>query len=115
MPEGRYRLGARTRRNGHWASALVKNGCMKLLRRKTSDNLSPSDLQVNLNGFFSPSPPSALRALPGAPVARKSLISYNCFNCQALPEGGDQAGVAEQVSTWGGEHLLPGGQAPQRI
>ena len=48
-------------------------------------------------------------------LPEKSLMSYNCFNCQALPEGGDQAGVAEQVSTWGGEHLLPGGQAPQRI
>ena len=88
---------------------------MKLLIREISDNPSPSDLQVNLNGFFSPGPPSARWALPGTPVARKSLMPYNCFNFQALPEGGDQAGVAEQVSTWGGEHLLPGGQAPQRI
>ena len=35
-----------------------------------------SDLQINLNGFFSPSPPSARRALPGAPVARNSLMPY---------------------------------------
>ena len=43
------------------------------------------------------------------------LMPYSYCNYQAIPEGGDQAGVAEQVSTWGGEHLLPGGQAPQRI
>ena len=95
--------------------SISENGCMKSLIREISDNPSPSDLQVNLNGFFRPSPPSARRALPGAPVARNSLMPYSCCNYEAIPEGGDQAGVAEQVSTWAGEHLLPGGQSPQKI
>ena len=82
---------------------------------KSLMNSSTWNLQEYLNGFVSPGPSPARWALPGTPVARKSLMPYNCFNCQAIPEGGDQAGVAEQVSTWGGEHLLPGGQAPQRI
>ena len=50
---------------------------------KSLMNSSTWNLQENLNGFVSPGPSPARWALPGAPVARKSLMPYNCCNYQA--------------------------------